>query len=526
VDPHHHRVEPRSVRARGRVVHGDDIAPRVGDRSQQTSLSTDEHRCGATHEARGRVGRRDDAPAGFDARGTKPAGQLVVGGRRAVRDEPHLEARVLEHANAVVRSRNRIAAEPDDSVHVARNCSAGCHTVSVPRFEAFRALRYSPLHPLSDVVAPPYDVIDRRQRDQYAARSSRNIVHVDVPVGPDPDRYGASARTLAAWVDEGTLVRDPLPSFTIYRMSFDDELGRTRGTVGVIGALEVVDLGSAEVLPHERTTPKDSTDRLDLTRATSANLSPVWGLSLRPGLAELLDAPAEFVGEVVSADGARHRFERVADPARVAAISAAVSSKPVLIADGHHRYSISRTYRDEVGARGDGLADAAQLVLAYVAELAETSLSVAAIHRVYSSPDADELLRVLSDRFDAEPAGAVGPGVLAEMQRRGSSCLVAPGGLGTWLTPRADRFVGVRDLDSARLEAALEGTDATVAYQHGLQQTLDRLADGATAAVLIRPVSIPEILRTATEGLLMPPKSTFFTPKLLTGPVIRVLQPD
>ena len=396
----------------------------------------------------------------------------------------------------------------------------------MPRFEPFRALRYSPSHALSDVVAPPYDVIDRRQRDQYAARSSRNIVHVDVPVGPDPGRYDASARTLSAWVDDGTLVRDPVPSFTIYRMEFDDELGRTRETVGVLGALEVVDIGSPEVLPHERTTPKDSTDRLDLTRATTANLSPVWGLSLRPGLSGLLDAPADFVGEVATPDGARHRFERVTDPARVAAISAAVAEKPVLIADGHHRYSISRTYRDELRAKGDGLARAAQLVLAYVAELAEPSLSVAAIHRVYSSPGAAELLRLLSEWFVAEPAGTVGPGVLAEMQRRGSLCFVAPGGLGTWLTPRADRFAGVRDLDSARLEAALDGTGASVAYQHGLHQAFDRLANGAEAAVLIRPVSIPEILRTATEGLLMPPKSTFFTPKLLTGPVIRVLQQD
>lgn len=394
----------------------------------------------------------------------------------------------------------------------------------MPRFEPFRALRFAPSLPLADVVAPPYDVIDREQRDRLAASHGRNIVHVDVPTGTDDDRYRGAAALLAAWTTDGTFVRDTVPTFTIYRMAFTDDLGRRRETSGVLGALEVVDAGSPEVLPHERTTPKDSTDRLDLTRATQANLSPVWGLSLRVGLAGLLEEPAEFVGEVATPEGAHHRFERVVDPRRIADISSAVAAAPVLIADGHHRYSISRTYRDEVGGSGEDLAEAAKLVLTYVAELAEPSLSVAAIHRVYSSPATDDLIHRLSQWFVAEPAGATRPGVLAEMRERGSLCFVAPSGDATWLTPRAERFAGVRDLDSARLEAALEGSGAAVSYQHGYGEALSRLRDGATGVVLIRPVSVPEILRTATEGLLMPPKSTFFTPKLLTGPVIRELQ--
>ncbi|MBU6202163.1 MAG: DUF1015 family protein [Acidobacteria bacterium] len=395
----------------------------------------------------------------------------------------------------------------------------------MPRFEPFRALRYAPSHPLADVIAPPYDVIDREQRDRLAASHRRNIVHIDVPDGTDPDRYRRAAALLAGWTTDGTFVRDRVPTFTIYRMSFTDDLGRSRETSGVLGALEVVDAGSPEVLPHERTTPKDSTDRLDLTRATRANLSPVWGLSLRRGLAGLLAEPAEPVGEVATPEGVSHRFERVTDPRRIADISTAVAAEPVLIADGHHRYSISRTYRDEVRDTNGVLADAARLVLTHVAELAEPSLSVAAIHRVYSSPATEVLIHRLSQWFHAETAGSARPGVLAEMRERGSLCFVAPGGDATWLTPREDRFAGVRDLDSARLEAALEGSGAAVSYQHGYGEAMARLRDGATGVVLIRPVSVSEILRTATEGLLMPPKSTFFTPKLLTGPVIRELMP-
>lgn len=394
----------------------------------------------------------------------------------------------------------------------------------MPRFEPFRALRYSADLPLAGVVAPPYDVLTSAQRDAHAGRHARNIVHVDVPSGDGTTRYASAARILAEWSADGTLVLDAAPSFTICRMSFTDEGGRVRVTSGILGALQLVDPGSPEVLPHERTTPKDSTDRLDLTRATNANLSPVWGLSLTTGLSSLLDEPAEPVGELVAADGVRHRFERVTDAGRLAAISEAVASRPVVIADGHHRYSISRTYRDERRRLDAGDAGAAELVLAYVAELAEPNLSVAAIHRVYASPGFDALARRLAQRFDFTDAGPVAPGTIVEMERRGCLCLVRPDGTGTWMRPRPGAFDGVRDLDSARLESALDGNDVVVEYQHGVEHVLERLRSGsASAAVLIRPVTVTEILRTAHEGILMPPKSTFFTPKLLTGPVIRPL---
>ena len=103
------------------------------------------------------------------------------------------------------------------------------------------------------------------------------------------------------------------------------------------GGLEVVDAGAGKVLPHERTTKKASTDRLDLTRATDANLSPVWGLSLARGLTALLAEPAELMGSL-TVDGVVHTAERVSDPQRLAAISAIIGSDDVLIADGHHRY--------------------------------------------------------------------------------------------------------------------------------------------------------------------------------------------
>lgn len=394
----------------------------------------------------------------------------------------------------------------------------------MPRFEPFRALRYAQGLPLDHVTAPPYDVLSEDDVDALVARHDHNIVTIDVPrPDDDSDRYARAGVALAAWERDGVIERDATDTFTLYRMRFTTEDGRTRETVGVIGALEVVDEGAEGVLPHERTTPKAKTDRLDLTRATEANLSPVWGLSLTAGLTDVLRDGAESVGRCTDEHGVVHEVERVSDPDRVAAIREAVSSSPVLIADGHHRYAISRTYRDERRATdGPGPWD---LTLTYVGELVEDQLSIDAIHRLYMGVELADLRSVLERSFDVNPAGPIDASFSRQVVERGALCLVGPDGTGAWLTPRPEAFAGVRALDGALLEHALADVDVDVSYQHGVAEVLAAVAGGrASAGVLIRPTSIDEIRRTAHEGLLMPPKSTFFTPKLRTGLVVRPMR--
>jgi uncharacterized protein (DUF1015 family) len=395
----------------------------------------------------------------------------------------------------------------------------------VPRFEPFPALRYAPTgEALDTLVAPPYDVLSAADRDAYAAKSPHNIVHVDVPVG-GRDRYVGAAALLRQWIADGVLVADDVPSLTIYRMRFTDSTGTARDLAGVIGALEVVDEGAGGVLPHERTTPKASTDRLDLTRATRANLSPVWGLSLAAGLTGLLAEPGEQLGEV-TVDGVVHRVERVTDRGRIAKIGSAVAGDDVLIADGHHRYGVARSYRDEArdhASRADVDADSAELTLAFVGELVAEQLSVEAIHRLYSGVPFDDIATALARSFEVAPCERPTPATMAAMAADGFLVLVGPSGAQR-LTPRPGAFENVRAIDGAWLEHALEGVPVDVTYQHGLAETIAAVERGdAAAGVLIRPVSVAEIQRTAREGLLMPPKSTFFTPKLRTGFVIRVL---
>lgn len=395
------------------------------------------------------------------------------------------------------------------------------HATRTPQFLPFRALRYRRDHDLALVTAPPYDVLSVADREALVALHEHNIVNIDLPIGNDP--YSNAARTLNDWRHSGVLELDQRPSFTLYRMRFVDPSGATRSTVGVIGALEVVDDGAGGVLPHERTTPKAKSDRLDLTRATQANLSPVWGLSLREQLTDALIARGELVGEFTDDDGVEHRVERVDDPARVRSISSLVGSAPVLIADGHHRYAIARTYRDEMSATP--LADAASTTMTYVGELVEQQLSIAAIHRLYQGISFERLHQVLSMSFDITPVHPlVDSSIIREMSLRGSLCLVDRSMNGWWLTPKPESFQGLRDLDSIRLEQALRTVSHEVAYQHGFREVEAVMRAGhAEAAIFIRPTSISEIRRTADERMLMPPKSTFFTPKLRTGLVMRPL---
>jgi uncharacterized protein (DUF1015 family) len=399
----------------------------------------------------------------------------------------------------------------------------------VPGFEPFPAVRYrAPLDGLDDLIAPPYDVLSPADLTELETRSPHNIVHVDVPREEDgPDRYRHAADLLASWIQDGVMAQDSEPSYTIYRMRFTDASGAARDISGVLGGLEVVDLNAGGVLPHERTTPKASTDRLDLTRATQANLSPVWGLSLAKGLTAELAEPAELCGRVV-VDEVEHVVERVSDPMRIQRIREILAADDVLIADGHHRYSISRTYRDEIRATAGGEAGPAEYTLTFVSELVADQLSVEAIHRVYRGVSYEALCGELGKFFTLSPADNPTPATLREMVERGAlylySCDEAGTGYGQWLTPHPEAFQGVRDLDGAYLEHALEGLEVEVSYQHGLSEVLEVAGEPeVTATVLIRPVSVAEIERTARQGLLMPPKSTFFTPKLRTGFVVRPL---
>jgi uncharacterized protein (DUF1015 family) len=349
-------------------------------------------------------------------------------------------------------------------------------------------------------------------------------VRIDLPDEADGEaRYQIARDLLDAWLADGTLVVDERPSFTVYRMTSRGEDGVERRTTGVIGALGLSPPGT-DILPHEHTTKKAKSDRLDLLRACRANLSAIWGLSLAKGLTDLLPVREAPLADVVDEDGVRHTVWRVDDPTAVATIAAAVAEQPVVVADGHHRYETSLTYQAEREA-ADGDAGAAGATLAYLVELVEDELTVHAIHRLLSGlPEDFDLLAALAPWFEEAGSPPADRPITSAMADAGCLTLVLPD-REVFLRPRPDALADARDLDSSRLDLALEALPAhELRFQHGVDHLRAAVANGdAQAGVLLRPVTVAQIEATAHGGERMPPKSTFFHPKPKTGLVFRSL---
>ena len=398
----------------------------------------------------------------------------------------------------------------------------------MPRFEPFRGVRYpADRFDPARVTAPPYDVISPAERRELVAASPENVVRIDLPVPdpgrPDADPYAAAAALWEQWRAAGVLVDDPEPSFTVYRMESVDEDGEPRRTTGVVGALELSRPGEGGILPHEYTTPKAKSDRLDLLRSTSANLSAVWGLSPASGLSGLLACDDDPLLSFTDDDGVTHTVWRITDPARIEAISAAVGGQPVVIADGHHRYETSLAYRDERRRTTGSDAGAAESVMCFVVELVDDELTVGPIHRLLSGlPDDVDLVGELAPFFAVEPFEPTGTGTVGRLQAEGGLGLVLADRT-FLLRPRPEAMEGARDLDSSRLDVALAALPSpTVVYQHGVDNVRAAVASGeAQAGVLLRPATVAQIVDIAHGGERMPPKTTFFSPKPRTGIVFR-----
>lgn len=392
----------------------------------------------------------------------------------------------------------------------------------MPRFEPFEGVRYNlDRVAIADATAPPYDVIDDEERAALAARNPFNIVLVDLPRSAGRDPYLEAASTLDRWRADSVLVDDAQPTFSIYRMDFTDELGNRRHTTGVIGALELSAPGEGGILPHEHTTPKAKSDRLQLLQATGVQLSPIWGLSPASGLSELLDLGRPPTASWSDDQGVTHSVWLDDDETHQREISALVASEPIVIADGHHRYETSLAYRDEQRVEhGPGPYD---LVMTYVVELAEDQLTVLPIHRRLSGlPPSFDLVSALAPFFELTSVDGVDPGIIERMQTVGSLALVT--NAGAWLLrPKADALESARDLDSSRLDVALASLPPhEVVYQHGVDNVVARVEKGeADAGVLLRPATVAQIVDIAHGGERMPPKTTFFHPKPRTGVVLR-----
>ncbi len=380
---------------------------------------------------------------------------------------------------------------------------------------------------MAQVIAPPYDVISAGERAHLASRHRANSVLVELPEADLPggrDRYTVATDLFTSWQAKGIILGDPVPSLYPYRMT--DPSGRV--TTGVIGALGLAEPGEeSDILPHEQTLPKPKSDRLDLLRATRANLSPIWGLSMAAGVTATFDPTNDDpVADVYDDDGVRHQLWVLSDADTVAAIGAAVASAPVVLADGHHRYETARAYQAERRQANGDAAGSYDLVMALVVELAEDQLTVGAIHRTISGfPEGFDLVGALAPWFDVIRAGAADDRTLGALADSRSLTLVT-GGHAYLLQAHAEvQGQEGNDLDSNLIATVLAGLPPhEVMHRHSVAEAMEALHDGeGQAAFLLRPVTVKQIDEWANERRRMPPKTTFFSPKPRTGMVFRSL---
>jgi uncharacterized protein (DUF1015 family) len=415
--------------------------------------------------------------------------------------------------------------------------------------QPLRALHYDlpEARALEDVVAPPYDVLDERDRAALAGRSPHNVVHVDLPEGEDP--YAHAAELLERWRAEGAVVRDPEPALWALAQDYRGPDGAARTRHGLLARVRVEEYGAGRIRPHERTHPGPKEDRLRLTRATRANLSPIFSLYPDPsGLAWNAVAPAleqPPYGEATDADGTVNRLWRVGEAAAIAAVQDALRDAELLIADGHHRYETARAYAEEVGGEGPH-----RYVLMCLVALEDPGLTVFPTHRLVrglTPAQQEDLAIALRRDFDISEISAedlaprAGDGPLelgyldAHFRRPFHLRLRDQAVADAALEGRSDAY---RRLDTAVLEAlvlkgALGMSDEDIDHLHGLGYSKDdadarALVESAEydAAFFLRPTPIEQVRAVAAAGQSMPPKSTYFFPKVPTGLLFNPLQEE
>ena len=380
---------------------------------------------------------------------------------------------------------------------------------------------------LQPVAAPPYDVIDAAQRAELLGRSPYNVVEIDLPRSGD-DPYAHAADVLEAWTSEGVVVRDPGPALWALAQDYTGPDGRQRTRHGVFARVRVEDYGPGRIRPHERTHPGPKEDRLRLTRATRTNLSPIFSLYDDPSSAAW-KAVEPFTqgtpwGEVSDDEATVHKLWRVDDAQAIEAFRTVLNGTELLIADGHHRYETARVYQQENPA--------AEYVLMCLVALQDEGLTVFPTHRLAIDADMAALHAAFERDWTTEPRDTLSIGFYTGGELKTlhlKDWAIADAALAG--KPEPYRRLDTAVLEKLILMDALGLTEDDISHLHGLdyartpelaREKVD--AGAADAAFLMNASPVERVRDVAAAGENMPPKSTYFFPKVLTGMVFNPLE--
>lgn len=418
------------------------------------------------------------------------------------------------------------------------------------------AIRYSPTDTgdISSRLAPPYDVLAAADKARLLERDARNFVAIDLPhmppkqAGP-PQAYAAARRTLDAWLAEGILVRDDAPAIYVYHQSFQ-HAGASFTRRMFFARLRISPFGDGDVYPHEQTFGGPKEDRLLLTQATGANLSPIFGLyedrqnQVAAALANAIDPEKPLAhGRLAETD---NRIWAVTDTAVVDQVCELMAPRSFYIADGHHRYGTAMMYRDALAAERGGLPDddPAQFVLCVCCAMEDPGLVILPTHRVLTGfsgsaqavfgADAALTLSQL-DVSDADAAvqalAPLGPQAVGFYDSHEKAFWglrpadpdilkpLAPNKSDAW---RRLALAFLHDyLIGRTLVAQTTGASPPeISYVKSAPAATARADERGGSTFLMQATTMDELRSVCKAGDLMPQKSTYFYPKLASGLIV------
>jgi uncharacterized protein (DUF1015 family) len=400
-----------------------------------------------------------------------------------------------------------------------------------------RAVRYEPsaVGSLDAVAAPPYDVIDDDMRAQLVRKSPFNVVEIDLPVADDGgDPYLHAQTIYEHWLQQGILVREREDTIWALTQNYQGPDGKSYTRHGFFARVRVEEYGQGRIRPHERTHPGPKEDRLNLTRATRANLSPIFSLFPDPEDAAWRALEPRTTGEpfdeVRDDDGTHNRLWRVTDDDTTEAVRSVLADKELLIADGHHRYETARVYAHEVGGEGEH-----QWVLMFLCSLSDSGLTVFPTHRLLTDlkdgATQEKLGAAIKEHFQVERIEQSELEPPADLPGIAMGYMDAHFKQAFRLTRPDDDGLDTRVLENLILRDALGMTDDDIDHKRGLDYSkntadaIDAVVTGrADAAFYMRGIPVGQIQEVAATGENMPPKSTYFYPKIPTGLVFNPLE--
>ncbi|NMW19335.1 MAG: DUF1015 domain-containing protein [Chlorobiaceae bacterium] len=424
----------------------------------------------------------------------------------------------------------------------------------MPEIVPFKGILYSSelLLNASELICPPYDVISEDLQQKLYASSPFNAIRLELPLESDP--YASAALRLAEWLRDGELKIDAVPAFYPYFQTFQDSEGNSHTRIGFFCAMRLHEFAEKKVIPHEKTLSGPKADRLNLFRKTKTNISSIFGLYADEGKTadHLLRAFAETHEPIVAASfhGVKNEMWRITDAALLEQLQHSLLERTVYIADGHHRYETGVNYRNECAAANPLHTgqEPYNFILVYLANIYDEGLIIFPIHRLVHSLEGFDAagLKVrlqeyftvteLHDRaalkafLEGEPSNYA-YGVVTSGNVFGISLKAHQEPFLDTARPEALKRLGLVLLHDLVLGRLLGISPEAMAKQTNLlyvkddREVFESVASGKVqVGFVVKPTTVDQVLSVSETGEVMPQKSTFFYPKIMTGLLFNTLE--